>query len=58
MPEYAWMCLIKQDSKYAWGPKYARILKMVKFWIWLYEFFNMQALRSILNMPEYAFIEF
>ena len=29
MPEYAWMCLNKQDSEYAWGPK-----NMPKFWIW------------------------
>ena len=28
MPEYAWMYLYKQDSKYA------KILNMVKFWIW------------------------
>ena len=34
VPEYAWMCLYKQDSKYASGPKYAKILNMAKFWIW------------------------
>ena len=32
--EYAWMCLYKQDSKYASCPKYAKILNMAKFWIW------------------------
>ena len=31
MPEYA---LYKQDSEYALGPKYAKILNMEKFWIW------------------------
>ena len=34
MPEYAWMCLYKQDSEYALGPKYAKILDIAKFWIW------------------------
>ena len=33
MPEYAWMCLFKQDFEYASGPKYAKILNMAKFWI-------------------------
>ena len=28
MPEYVWTCLYKQDSEYAWGPKYAKILNM------------------------------
>ena len=28
------MCLYKQDSEYALGPKYAKILNMAKFWIW------------------------
>ena len=31
MPKYVWMCLIKQDSEYAWGPKYARIMNMAGF---------------------------
>ena len=31
MSEYAWMCLYKQDSEYAWGPKYAKILNMAGF---------------------------
>ena len=31
MPEYAWMSLNKQDSEYAWGPKYAKFLNMVGF---------------------------
>ena len=34
MPEYAWMCLDKQDSEYASGPKYAKIVNMAKLWIW------------------------
>ena len=29
--EYAWMCLNKQDSEYADGPKYAKILNIAKF---------------------------
>ena len=31
MSEYAWMCLNKQDSEYAPGPKYTKILIMTKF---------------------------
>ena len=34
MPDYSWMCQNKQDSEYATGPKYDKILNMVKFWIW------------------------
>ena len=34
MPEYTWMGLNKQDSEYASGPKYAKILNMAKFWMW------------------------
>ena len=34
IPQYAWICLNKQDSEYALGPKYAKILNMVKFWTW------------------------
>ena len=34
MCKYAWMCLNKQDSEYALGLKYAKILNMAKFWIW------------------------
>ena len=33
MSEYAWMCIFKQNSEYALGPKYAKILNMAKFWI-------------------------
>ena len=32
MPEYIWMGPNKQDSEYASGPKYAKILNMDKFW--------------------------
>ena len=49
MPEYAWMCLYKQDSEYALGPKYAKILNMTGFSI-------CEAFHSVLNMPEYALI--
>ena len=31
MPEYALMCVYKQDSEYASVPKCAKILNMVKF---------------------------
>ena len=31
MSEYASMCLNKQDSEQASGPKYAKILNMAKF---------------------------
>ena len=56
MPEYAWMCLDKQDSEYALGPKYAKILNIGKFWIW--QVLNMGALHSVLNMPGYVLTEF
>ena len=47
------MCLNKQDSEYAWGPKnfggqnseYGKAL-------------NMRVLHSVQNMPEYALKEF
>ena len=29
--KYVWICLNKQGSEYAWGPKRATILNMVKF---------------------------
>ena len=28
---YAWMCLYKQDSEYASGPRCAKILNMARF---------------------------
>ena len=31
VPEYAWMCQTKQDSGYASGPKYTKILNMAGF---------------------------
>ena len=34
MPEYTWMGPNKQDSEYASGPKYAKILNVDKFWTW------------------------
>ena len=33
MPKYAWVILNKQDSEYAYGTKYAKILNLTKFWI-------------------------
>ena len=56
IPEYAWMCLYKQDFEYASSPKYAKILKMQSF-----EYgrvLNMLALKSVLDMPEYVLTEF
>ena len=32
---YAWMCPFEQDSEYALGPKYTKILNTAKFWTWL-----------------------
>ena len=32
--EYAWVCLYRQNYEYASGPKYAKILNMLKFRIW------------------------
>ena len=29
--EFAWMCLYKQSSEYAWGPKYPKTLNMAGF---------------------------
>ena len=40
----------KQSSEYVTCPKYAKVLNMAGF--------SMQALHSILNMPEYALTEF
>ena len=34
MPEYVWRCLNKQYSEHLSGPKYSKILNMVKSWIW------------------------
>ena len=34
MPDYAWMCIYKQGSEYASGPKCVKILNMAKFWLW------------------------
>ena len=34
MPEYAWMCLNKQDSEDTSGPLYANILNMAGFSIY------------------------
>ena len=31
MPEYDWMCLNKQDSEYASGHEYVKILDMANF---------------------------
>ena len=31
MLEYTSVCLNKQDSEYAWGPKYAKILNVGEF---------------------------
>ena len=30
MPKHPWMCLYKDDSEYASGPKYAKILNMAE----------------------------
>ena len=49
MPEYAWMCLYKQDSDYASDPKYAKILNIAKFWMW--QVFQYTNVHSVLNIP-------
>ena len=54
--EYAWMCLDKQDSEYASGPKYGKILNMAKFWI-CHRVLNIGAFHGLLNMPEYVLTE-
>ena len=51
------MCLYKQDSEYARGPKYAKILSIAKFWK-NGRVLNMLALHNILDMPEYTLTEF
>ena len=33
MPECTWMSQNKKDHEYPFGPKYAKILNMAKFWI-------------------------
>ena len=45
------MCLNKQDSEYASGPKYTKIPNYGSV-------LNMPALHSVVNMPEYALREF
>ena len=60
MPEYAWVCLEKQDYEYALGPKHA------KFWIWQGSHFALHSTEYaticldrvlnifwVLNMPEF-----
>ena len=47
--KYAWVCLNKQDSEYASGPKYVKILNMAKFWIWQRSQFS-----SVTQGSEYA----
>ena len=56
MPEYTWICLNKQDSEYASGPKYAKILNKANSEYG--RILNMRTLYSVLNMPEYALTEF
>ena len=53
MPEYVWMCLYKQDSKYTSGPKYPKSQNSEHG-----RDFNMQALHGVLSMPEYALTRF
>ena len=53
--EYASMWLNKQDSEYAYGPKYTNILNMAKFWTW--QVLNMRAFHNVLNMSEYALLD-
>ena len=48
------MCLNKQDSEYASGPKYAKIHGKILS----VRFLNMRALHSVLNMPEHTVTEF
>ena len=47
--KYAWVCLNKQDSEFASGPKYVKILNMAKFWIWQRSQFS-----SVTQGSEYA----
>ena len=42
------MCLNKQDSECASGPKYPKLLNMTKFWIWQG---SQYAFRICPNMP-------
>ena len=53
--EYAWMWLNKQDSEYAYGPKYANILNMAKFWTW--QGSQYASVSQRLNMPENALLD-
>ena len=48
MPEYAWIRPNKQDSEFAVGPKYAKILNIAGFSIYK----NMQELHRVLNMAQ------
>ena len=50
MPEYAWMCLNKQDSENATGPKYDKILND--------KMFNMAVFITQRSQYEYTLTEF
>ena len=55
MPEYAWMCVNKQDPEYTSCLKYTEILNVAKSLTW--QGSQMRALYSVLNMPAYALTE-
>ena len=59
MLEYASMCLYKQDSEYASGPKHAKILNITKFWIWQRSQYPSVTLRSEYALRElWIYLEF
>ena len=53
MPQYAWMPLNKQDSEYAWCPKYAKVLYIGKFWM-----LQASEYAMVTQLFEYAIAEF
>ena len=60
MHEYAWICLCKQDLEYASGPEHAKMLNIVKFWIWQgSQYVNVtQRSEYSQDIPKYALTEF
>ena len=56
MPEYASVCLNKQHSECASGLKYAKLLNIVKSWIWRGSQFA--SITQCSDMSEYALTEF
>ena len=47
--KYVWICLLRQESEYASGNKYAKILNVTKFWRWQGSQYG-----NVTQRPQYA----